>query len=363
MKDTYILNKIKQNEILSSHIKIILEELKVYRKDVAILCGGYGRGEGGWFIEDGTFKPYNDYDLLLVLEKKIPNHEVQILRKRLATKIGIRWVDIAQKTPQELKRLRLSIYNYDLKYASKVVDGDYSILKIIPNFDASKLPLKEGEILFFTRLWTLLGCLNEKGFQIQCNKEEARFFRSQMAKAILAVVDVLLLQKGAYHPSYRERIQRLIYLYPKNTDFNKLGKWALKEKLIPCSNDVSPKYIKELYTKVHKEYFFHMMEFFSKYYNRKVASVYDIERHTKYSFNNLIRRLGYFVIKRNFRLEKMLAIKMAQMFIAGAYEDGNINKELLRKGTKYMKYIDSSISSELSWDKAKILVAKMRNEM
>ncbi len=194
------------NEIINSHIKIIIEGLSKYKKDAVILCGGYGRGEGGWFIENGTFKPYNDYDLLLVLEKKIPNHEIQILRKKLATKIGIRWVDITQKTPQELKKLRLSIYNYDLKYVSKVIGGDYSILKLIPNFDASKLPLKEGEILFFTRLWTLLGCLNEKGFQIQFNKEEARFFRSQMAKAILAVVDVLLLQRGAYHPSYRKRI-------------------------------------------------------------------------------------------------------------------------------------------------------------
>ena len=363
MKNTHLLNKIKQNEILSSHIKIILEELKAYKKDAVILCGGYGRGEGGWFIEDGTFKPYNDYDLLLVLEKKIPNNEIQILRKRLATKIGIKWVDITQKTPQELKRLRLSIYNYDLKYASKVIDGDYSILKLIPNFDASKLPLKEGEILFFTRLWALLGCLNEKGFQIECREEEARLFRSQMAKAILAVVDVLLLQKGAYHPSYRERIQRLISLYPKNIEFNELSKWALKEKLIPCSNDVRPKYIKELYTKMHKEYFFHMMEFFSKYYNKKVTSVYDIERHTKYSFDHLVRRLGYFVITRSFKGEKILGIKMAQMFIAGAYEDGNINKELFRKGIRYMKYIDSSISDELSWNKARILVAKIRNEL
>jgi len=63
------LNKIKQNEILSSHIKIILEELKAYKKDAVILCGGYGRGEGGWFMKDGTFKPYNDYDLFLVFEK------------------------------------------------------------------------------------------------------------------------------------------------------------------------------------------------------------------------------------------------------------------------------------------------------
>ena len=257
----------------------------------------------------------------------------------------------------------MSIYNYDLKYASKVIDGDYSILKLISNFDAYKLPLKEGEILFFTRLWTLLGCLNEKGFQIQCNKEEARFFRSQMAKAILAVVDVLLLQRGVYHPSYRERIQRLISLYPKNIEFNELSKWALKEKLNPSSEKINPKDIQSLYNKVHKEYFFHMMGFFSKYYNEKVNSVYDIERHTKYSFVYLIRRLGYLMIKRNFRGEKILAIKMAQMFIAVAYEDGNINNELFRKGIKYMKYIDSSISDELSWNKARILVAKMRNEL
>ena len=51
MKYKHLLNKIKQNKMLSSHVKIILEELKTYRKDAVILCGGYGRSEGGLFRE------------------------------------------------------------------------------------------------------------------------------------------------------------------------------------------------------------------------------------------------------------------------------------------------------------------------
>ncbi|MDD5014029.1 MAG: hypothetical protein PHW73_02860 [Atribacterota bacterium] len=357
------MRKIKQNEILSSHIKIILEGLKTYKKDAVILCGGYGRGEGGWFIEEGALKPYNDYDLLLVLEEKISNNELQLLRKRLATKIGIRWVDITQKTPQELKKLGLSIFNYDLKYASKVIDGDDSILKLISNFNASKLPLKEGEILFFTRLWALVGSFDERGFKVQHSLDDSRFFYSQMAKAILAVVDVLLLMKNKYHLSYKEKIKRFIVLYSEDRELCKLSKWALKEKLNPSSEKINQKDMQSFYNKVHKHFFIQMMKFFSYYYNREVNDVYDIERHTKYSFDHLIRRLGYFMIKRSFRGEKILAIKMAQMFIAGAYEDGNINKELFRKGLEYMRYIDSSIPGKLSWDKARILVAQMRNEM
>jgi hypothetical protein len=71
---------------------------------------------------------------------------------------------MSQKTPAELRKLNPSIYNYDLKYASKVIQGDPDVLNLIPEMDPSKLPLKEGKTLFFTRLWTLLGSLDEKGF-------------------------------------------------------------------------------------------------------------------------------------------------------------------------------------------------------
>jgi hypothetical protein len=37
-----------------------------------ILYGGYGRNEGGWLVErNGSYKPYNDYDIYLWLKKKI----------------------------------------------------------------------------------------------------------------------------------------------------------------------------------------------------------------------------------------------------------------------------------------------------
>ena len=33
-----------------------------------ILTGGYGRGEGTWILEDGDYRPYNDYDFVVAHE-------------------------------------------------------------------------------------------------------------------------------------------------------------------------------------------------------------------------------------------------------------------------------------------------------
>ncbi len=137
---------------LTADLKLIRECLIDFQPLSIILYGGYGRGEGSWvWYNNENCVPYNDYDILMILEKKIPEEIIKSIRKKLAQDIGIRWVDIGQKTPKELKKLRPSIYNYDLKYASKVIYGEEYILDQIPHIDVSKLPLEEGNILFKVR--------------------------------------------------------------------------------------------------------------------------------------------------------------------------------------------------------------------
>jgi len=265
-------------------------------------------------------------------------------------------------------------------------DGNMNILDAIPGMYASTLPLREGEILFFTRLWTLLGCLDSKGFGVVREGEESRFFRNQMAKAILAVVDVILLQNKLYHQSYRERILRLTDIYLDNKDLCQLSQWALEEKLFPKCNKMSGEEVEELYGKVSSCFFKEMFRLLSCCYSRPVNCVEDIEGYLCYSPLKLIKDLGKVLLKydfyRNWSLalhefghlqgghllgrnllprDPALAINLAQAYVAAAYENEEINRKLLRKGITWMRSIDKTISNALLWDEARIITAKMRN--
>jgi len=352
--------------VFKQHKDLIVKAVEnVFLKlEAVILYGGYGRDEGSWIIEnDGGYRPYNDYDILVVVENKISVEQIDPLRKDLAVQIGIRWVDIGQNTSAELQKLRPSIYSYDLKYASKVIQGDPSVLNLIPEIDAAKLPLKEGEVLFFTRLWTLLGSLDEKGFKVDRKEEESRFFRNQMAKAVLAVVDVLLLQKGAYHPSYEERVKQLSKFYPEKRELCELAEWALEEKLFPRTLYMKASEIQQLYQKVHYYFFSEMYNLLTCYYGQNIDNPKAIEKNLKWAPINLIKRIGWIILRRNLNWERKIFVNLAQCYIAAAFNSGSNCKEFLQKGMEYIRCLDSSFPEISSWDDARMRVAELRMEV
>ena len=64
--------------------------------DNIILCGGYGRNEGSWFIDEhGALRPYNDYDICIITDVKTPKDKVKNFEQSLAKEIGISWLDFA----------------------------------------------------------------------------------------------------------------------------------------------------------------------------------------------------------------------------------------------------------------------------
>ena len=346
---------------LTADLKLIRECLIDFQPLSIILYGGYGRGEGSWvWYNNENCVPYNDYDILMILEKKIPEEIIKSIRKKLAQDIGIRWVDIGQKTPKELKKLRPSIYNYDLKYASKVIYGNGQIKNLIPEIDSTKIPLKDGEILFFTRLWTLLGSLDKKGFNVSRKGEDARFFRNQMAKSILAIVDVVLLQKGLYHSSYKERVKRLKGYFEHKKELIELAVWALSEKLKPTSLEMASEEITALYDKIYYQYFKEMYHVLSKYYNRNIENARDLEIIINWGFINLLNRIGWLLLKRNFQMEKQISMNIAQLYIATSYNYGETNDVYLKKGINSLKKINKTIPTNLNWDDARCMAAEMR---
>ena len=113
---------------LKNDLDIIVEKIKYINPIAIILYGSYGRGEGAWYDDKfGSKLPYNDYDILIILKSLISKIELKRIKKSLHKEINIKWIDLSQKTEKNIKNLNSSIFNYDLKYASKVIYGDTKI--------------------------------------------------------------------------------------------------------------------------------------------------------------------------------------------------------------------------------------------
>jgi hypothetical protein len=263
--------------------------LKFVSPEGIILYGGYGRNEGSWIIgKDQSPKPYNDFDILLVSNKQLSSDLIIKIKKDIKSQISIKWIDLSQIKVYKLKKLKNSIYNYDLKYASKILYGNEKLQSFIPNLKSNTIPLKDIDILFKTRIWTLVGCFGDNSF-VQISGASSMFFRNQMAKSVLASVDSFLILKQQYHHSYKQRAK--IFLNISNDlEYFELVNWALNEKLRPQDYDMSVTEVKKMYFKVSE---FFMKSFFkglSKYYKQTINSETDVEKIYLYNTRNFIKR-------------------------------------------------------------------------
>jgi len=361
MNEQYLVNK-----VLKAHKKIIIDHCFSIQPDLTavILYGSYGQNEGSWFQDiSGDWKPYNDYDLCIVSHKRIPAEHLKSLKNTLAKEIGIKWIDLSQFHPDDMKRMQPSILNYDFKNAGKVIYGNSTVLDLIPVIDRADLSMRDAKILFFTRLYTLLGSLGEKGLDIELEGEASRFFRNQMAKAILAVVDVLLLAKGAYDTSYRKRVEQVAKLYTEKEELLELSRWALAEKLRPQAPMMEPKEVRVLYSLVHKHFFAEMYWGLRIYFGKAVNSPEDVEHCMKWHPILIMKRISWIVRFRNFREERRIDVMLAQSYIAAAWSPDGINKNKLSRGIAFLRRADGRVNQQMTWDEARLEAARLRMEV
>lgn len=338
--------------------KISLEVLK--KEDIIsiYLYGGYGRDEGSWVIEEVNgathVKPFNDYDIALIVKKKISIEKLRLLENELKNNIDIKWIDISQYTILNLKLFNVTIKNFDFKYASKWIYGDRNVLEHIPSMDAKSISLKDVEVLYITRLWTLVGSFPKKGL-IKMSKDEEMFFRNQMAKAILAIVDNVLILNKQYDTSYKRRVQKLAD-YSRDYELMELAQWALAEKLFPKSEGMSTKEIHDLYYNVNRLFFKYFYSALSKYYKNSISIPEDMDKYIIYHPLDLIKRkIKKFVYNDN-RRELNMYLSILQGYIAYYYFD--MTEECLQKIRSIMEQKFSFMSSDI--DDIRLKVAQLR---
>jgi hypothetical protein len=181
---------------------------------VLLLAGGYGRGEGGVFVEKpgASAQLYNDLEFYLIVEAAADLPAIE----QWCTAESHRG-DEALGIEVEFKVLRESaflaaepnMFYYDLLAAHRVVHGpaDFAAQTRPELRDPAKIPLTEVTRLLFNRGTGLF----YSRFALETGSERVTngFVERNHAKVRLALADAVLAAQGRYHFSCRERHRRL----------------------------------------------------------------------------------------------------------------------------------------------------------
>lgn len=183
-----------------------------------------------------------------------------------------------------------------------------------------------------------------------------------MAKATLAVADVMLLMEGQYHPSYRERVNRVCANPSVSASDIGLFSWALTEKLLPTAPIMSAEEVKNIYDPVHQLYSRIMYQGLSAYFGTAIDNVRSLEQAYRQDLPTIITRLLFPLVKKNLKFERVILSNIVQFYLFAAYEgNGKVDSQLLHDANAYLVKIDPSLGESMTWSEARHAVAKIRN--
>ena len=250
--------------------------------------GSYGANQGGWIKIKNKYFPYNDYDILIVSDKSLRNKNnlIKLIETKILEEIKVQFIDITIKSKKEVKTLKSTVENYDILNASKHIFGNYDFREYVEKIDKKNISLEEVEKLFFTRLWIFSGALT--------SYEKDKTFRlTQIAKALFAIVDSILIDKNNYQSMYVQKKEKVKFLI--DDELFMIIDWALKQRSQPKDiieiNDTL-KYDEEYLTiftaKMYRLYFLKML---SKKYNKSFQKINDFRKFYLCSYKVRIKQI------------------------------------------------------------------------
>lgn len=196
-----------------------------------LLGGGYGRGEGGVLRDpaDGSEHPYNDLEFYVfvrgssLLAERAFGPALHEAGERLGPGTGLEF-EFKVLSTAKLRRSPPSMFLYDLVVGHRVVEGEAG--QLLRGCDHHRnpaaIPLHEATRLLLNRASGLLFAAEQLGRSV-FGAAEADFVGRNLAKAQLALGDVVLTAFGLYQGRCAERGRRLEGSLPREADTLPLG--------------------------------------------------------------------------------------------------------------------------------------------
>ena len=154
----------KIDQMINKDMEIITQEIRKIVNPVSIfLIGSFGRGEGSVVLINNKLSPIKDYDILVVVDKKVSKSELELISIKSELALGYKVqgnhvfsdfeVSILPITIDKLKNL-VDIKGYEIKTASKLIYGIDVRQRI--KFSKREIPLASGSRLLFRKAVGLL---------------------------------------------------------------------------------------------------------------------------------------------------------------------------------------------------------------
>ncbi len=157
---------------------------------------------------EGCWKPWNDYDLLLVTPTREGWDRLRPLCAVLKEEMGLPGVDIVPFTPEDLVRAADTMLVHDAKEGHAVIVGTNAPLCAVPLVPVAP---REALTLLLNRMVCLLECPPE---ELTGQPPDPLRFVSQVSKAVMAAVDASLVEASSYVVSYRDKVAAYATLSP-----------------------------------------------------------------------------------------------------------------------------------------------------
>ena len=323
------------NDHIESDLEIIKKEILKEIKGVEciLLGGGFGRGEGSVLLYKSKIQPINDYDIY-VMSKNIPNHnKINLIRSRLISLIKIRQIDIDFISKKDLWLTKKSVSDYDLKYASKLIYGNPDVLSIMPDFKPNEISLSESLKPLNLYLISII-----QSFPFEDNIENRFWGRQQISKSILGWSMAILISEGKYNPSYITR-QKLFNEITNDKEMIDLVDFATDFKIQPELNskfDWNDLWLRNLNVHLNT-----ICNIYSKYYNKKINTVFDVIDCIKNNnYLNRLKRIYRFITGRRF-YDEQVNLTIIELLILSYINESN------KKSSSYLIKIENELKKRL----------------
>ena len=339
-----IQNKITNDLDLISDI--ILKQFS--NVESLILAGGFGRGEGSVLVVDSYIQPINDYDIYIIAKDNSQKIDLEELRNLILKKIHIRQVDIEIIEKNKLKKLKSSMANYDLKYASHIFYGNTKILELIPSISADKLSLREGRNPLLLYLISIIQSY-PGNHQSRITENDKFWIYQQISKSILGWSSALLILNGKYHSSYVERAKIFQETFSNNLWCELVHK-ATQFKISP-SLKIEEDLISLWYLNKN-EHLKILMLFLSKYYNKQYTDWITLINDYRNDYENIARKFFGWLTNKN-RYKDRINLTVIEILVLLSKSENCVDEELLKIANDELNKFNKNNKNNYSWELAR----------
>ncbi len=194
---------------------------------VAVI-GAFGRGEGAVVETPDGFRPWNDYDILVVTETREGWEKLGELSRSMAKDLALPAIDILPFTPEDLVRKADTMLVYDACHGNVVLKGDTGVFSRLP---ARRIRFEEIRILLLNRMVCLL---ESPPRSLTGEEPDLLLHPAQVSKALFAVVDATLVQERMYVTRYRDKAARFQSIDGPSEELKAAVAKALSFRLSPA---------------------------------------------------------------------------------------------------------------------------------